>query len=225
MVTPTAVYTAQQRKGTTSQPVWPDYVAYLEQLLTSAAPTITPFLLYHERVGRWWQRPFIHWRTQHFVDQAGESVWVIRQPRWPLQHILLIVRGEMGDETAVTWAKIVAHASNATVTILPIIPAYPGMYQMGSEIQVNLNILLQPNTATGQRLLAYKQELERAGISNNFCQHRGMPNQQIWQEVQQTTPDLIVIDAERDGRLQRWYLGEIVTPLLRWVDRPLLITK
>jgi len=37
--------------------------------------------------------------------------------------------------------------------------------------------------------------------------------------------DLVIIAAEPHGRSQRLLLGELMTPLLHWLDRPLLIAK
>lgn len=205
--------------------VWPNYVAYISRLLAHQATAVSRPLLYQEAQHSGWQRPLSQWHTRHLVAQAKESVLVVQQPRWPLQQILLVVRGEVSDETAVYWAATLAQNSYATVAIMPIIPAWPGMYQMGNEVQADLDVLLQPNTASGQRLHEYREKLEQAGVPNYFCQQSGTPDQQIQREVAETGHDLIVVAAEGDGRLHRWYLGEIVSPLLRWVDRPLLIAK
>ena len=205
--------------------IWPTYITYLNRLLIQQATAVTNSLLYHEPQHGRWQRPFGYWHTHHLIARARGSVLVVQQPRWPLRQILLVVRGEAGDETAVLWAKTLAQASGATVAIMPIIPACPGMYQMGNEVQARLDILLQPNTISGQRLNSYKDQLEQADVPYHFCQQSGSPDQQIQQKVTEMEPDLIVVGAERHGRLQRWYLGEIVGPLLRWIDRPLLVAN
>jgi hypothetical protein len=62
-------------------------------------------------------------------------------------------------------------------------------------------------------------------VPHYFCQQPGAPDQQIQMEVTEVDHDLIVIGAEPDGRLRHWYLGEVVAPLLRWADRPLLIAR
>ncbi|MCA9950372.1 MAG: hypothetical protein KDE48_12055 [Anaerolineales bacterium] len=35
--------------------------------------------------------------------------------------------------------------------------------------------------------------------------------------------DLVIIAAEPYGRMQRFLSGELVTPLLHWLDRPIFI--
>ncbi|MCB8945216.1 MAG: universal stress protein [Ardenticatenaceae bacterium] len=204
---------------------WPDYAAYLERLLAGGVTAVPHPLLYYESEISSWPQLFALRRVRQLAPQPAQSVLVVQQPSWPLHHILLVVRGEVGDETAVIWAKILAQASGADVTILPIIPPYPGMYQMGNKVQADLNILLQPNTTSGQRLLHYEDQLSEANVTNHFCQQSGTPDRQVWQAVNRLEPDMIVVGKEKYGRLYRWLLGEIVTPLLRWVDRPLLIAK
>ena len=204
---------------------WPSYVDYLSRLLPWKATAVTPPLQYHEPDNGRSQWPFTYWHTRFLVAKAKESIIVVKRPRWPLRQILLIVRGEDGDETAVSWAIRLAQASHATVIIMPIIPAWPSMYHMGNEVQADLAILRLPNTATGQRLRNYQSQLEQAGIPHHFCQQFGTPNQQIWSEVTESEPDLIVIGAERGRYFHRWYLGQIVAPLLRWLNHPVLIAK
>jgi nucleotide-binding universal stress UspA family protein len=225
MVQTTAEWPSIRFQNSTVAIAWPDYVAYLHRLLAEIATAVPTSLLYHEPEENGWQRPFALWRTQHLVARAKEAVLVVRQPRWPLQQILLVVRGQKGDETAFAWAEQLARASRAIVAILPVIPAWPAMYQKGNQVQASLDILLQLNTPSGHQLHQYQQRLEQAAVPHYFCQQPGTPDQQIQMEVTEVDHDLIVIGAEPDGRLRHWYLGEVVAPLLRWADRPLLIAR
>ena len=43
--------------------------------------------------------------------------------------------------------------------------------------------------------------------------------------MEEGTYDLVLIGAEPHGRFYRRLLGELVMPLLRWIDRPLLIAQ
>jgi len=151
------------------------------------------------------------------------SVLVIRQPRQPIKNILLILRIEETDEPAVEWADRLARSSGAAVTILPIVPWLPAMHNLGSRIQPEMNVLLSPNTPSGQQLDQIVHQLAHRHIEYDLHLRQGKPDHQIREEVSQGIYDLIIIGAEPYGRFFRLLLGELVAPLLRWVDLPLLI--
>ena len=157
------------------------------------------------------------------ISRLPTSLLVIRQPRWPIRNILLILRIEETDEAAVAWAGRLARSSGAAVTILPIVPWLPAMHTLGNRIQPEMNVLLSPNTPSGHELNQIVKELIRRKIEYALHLHQGKPDHQIREEVSQGNYDLIIIGSEPYGRFYRLFLGELVAPLLRWVDLPLLI--
>jgi nucleotide-binding universal stress UspA family protein len=173
----------------------------------------------------------LSWRDRWFgsaaVRQAGgllsSSVLLARQPRWPLRHLLVILRGQPEDETAVTWALRLAKAAGAGITLLPIIPAQPGYYNHSSQVQAPLNVLLTTNSLTGRCLQRQLLRLAQEGVSGTVQTQPGPPVQQIEQAVQIDQPDLILIAEESGDRFLRLWLGELVRPLLRAADRPVLV--
>lgn len=208
-----------------SSVAWPNYLAYIDRLVTQIPSFASHPLLYHELENGWWQRLFSLWHDRHLLTRTKESVLMVSRPRWPLERILLVVRGQKGDETALFRAEQLAQASGAVVAILPIIPAWPVFYQKGNDVQADLDVILQTNTSTGKLLHKYLSRLKQANVPHYFCQQRGTPDQQIRQEVTERAHDIIVIGDEPRGRWHHWYLGEIISPLLRWLDRPLLIAR
>lgn len=156
---------------------------------------------------------------RRIVETIPTSVLVVRKPRWPLKKVLLVARCEETDEAGARWAIRLARASGAHVTILPIMPPLPALYQVGLEE------LLTPNTVSGSQLRQLARQMEQWDIASTLCVRQGDPDWQIREEATENDYDLIVISAERSGRLQRLLLGELVGPLLSWLDRPVLIAK
>jgi nucleotide-binding universal stress UspA family protein len=72
-------------------------------------------------------------------------------------------------------------------------------------------------------LRLYWEQFEQLRIDSRLSLQSGEPDEQIRAGVAETDPDLVIIAAETHPRLVRFVYGEIVAPLLRWVDRPLLI--
>lgn len=159
------------------------------------------------------------------VERWPGSLLLARRPRWPLRQILTILRGESGDDAAVAWTLRLAAAAGAGVTLLAVIPPLPGLYSEGSQVQAQLDVLLLANSTTGCCLRRQVRRLQQAGVMAQLGSRPGAPGRQIETEVRRSAPDLVVIAAESTGQFWRLWLGELVRPLLRWLDRPLLVAR
>ena len=159
------------------------------------------------------------------IAQSPTSFLLARRPRWPIRSILLILRIEETDQAAADWLARLAQPGETAVTILPIVPSLPAMYRMGNRVQAGLEVLLSPNTPSGRHLRHIAQQLEQWQIEGDLHLRQGEPDWQIRDEVAVGNYDLILIGAEPHGRIYRFLLGELVAPLLCWVDRPLLIAQ
>ena len=159
------------------------------------------------------------------VEQSATSLLLARQPRWPIRRILLILRIDRTDEAAVCWLGRLAKPGETAVTVLPIVPSLPAMHSVGNHIQAGLDVLLSPNTPSGRQLRHIAGQITQWQIEVDLHLRQGEPDWQIRDEVAEGAYDLILIGAEPHGRLYRFLLGELVGPLLSWVDRPLLIAR
>jgi nucleotide-binding universal stress UspA family protein len=99
------------------------------------------------------------------------------------------------------------------------------MYNLGNRLQTGLDVLLSPNTPSGQQLRRIAQRLTRWQIESDLRLRQGEPDCQVREEVADGNYDLIIVGAEPYGRLHRLLPDELVGPLLRWVNRPLLIAR
>ncbi|MCB9420261.1 MAG: universal stress protein [Ardenticatenaceae bacterium] len=159
---------------------------------------------------------------QKFAAQMPASVLVARQPLWPLRQLLLVLRLDNQDETAVIWAKRLAQTSGAAVTILPLVPSLPAMYAPRSN---GVAALLSSQTAAGQQVRQVAKQLNEARITAVIHLRQGEPDGQISREIEAGLHDLVVIGAEPTIKWQRWLLGDLVSPLLSWITHPVLVAK
>lgn len=159
---------------------------------------------------------------QKFAAQIPASILVARQPLWPLRRLLLVLRLDDGDETAVFWAKRLAQASGAAVTILPLAPALPAMYAPRPD---GVSTLLSSQTTAGQQVRRAARQLNDAQVTAVIHLRRGEPVEQIHIEIEAGLYDLVVIGTEPKVRWQRWLLGNLVAPLLSRAVHPVLVAK
>lgn len=173
----------------------------------------------------WLQRWLWGSPVQHLVKQTKRSLLILQQPRWPLTHILFIVRAEQSDWRALSWIERLAQPAETAITILPIVPPWPRFYRATPYAQPTPDILLAPNTVSGAMITTITQRLRQQHLAVTLSLTTGEPDWRIQRAVDTCNPDLIVIAAETKTRWLRWLYGELVNPLLRWVTCPLLITK
>lgn len=157
-----------------------------------------------------------------FAAHLPASVLVTRQPLWPLHHLLLILRLDAGDETAVFWTKQFAQASGAAVTILPLVPALPAMYAPQPN---GVSALLSSQTTAGQQVRLAAQQLNEAQVTAVIHLRQGDPGEQIRSEVEKNLYDMVLLGAESTSHWQRWLLGSLVAPVLSWIARPVLVAR
>ncbi len=158
-------------------------------------------------------------------ERVPSSVLIARRPRWPIKQILLVTRGYETDDVAVDWIIRLAQPSNAAVTVLAVVPDMPATYNQAARLQCGLADWLATDTTLGRQLRRIAQRLENWGTHSTLHFRQGSPNRQIQCEIEEADYDLIVIAADHSSWWLRRLLGELVTPLLRWVDRPVLIAK
>jgi nucleotide-binding universal stress UspA family protein len=159
------------------------------------------------------------------LDRLPNSCLLARKPRWPIQKILLILHEERNDLATIDWSIRIAQSCGAHVTILTIVPRAPSMYQAIETSNLNLRDILAANSALGQHLRRTANRLDSMYIDSTLKLRQGSPKWEIRDEIMGSNYDLVTIAASHGPRIQRCFLGDILDPLLRWVDRPVLVAK
>lgn len=163
--------------------------------------------------------------TRRLVE-AGVPVLFAREPRWPFDRLLLVLRDTPTDEPAIRWTLRLSAAGATEVTILPVVPSLPALYAQGSRGQPDLEVLLEPGTPTGKKVDQIVRALLKVGVPEVAVhQQRGAPVWQISEELAVSDYDLLVIGAESGSRLYRWFTGELLPPLLRRCPIPVLVAR
>jgi len=159
------------------------------------------------------------------ADCIPISTLIARCPRRPLKEILLVTRGQAMDNVAVDWAIRLAQASEATIRVLAIVPPMPAMCHQALRSRSQMGAWLGADTTLGRQVERLKRQLMNWEVEKRLRFREGEPDWQIQQEVKEENYDLIVIAADPSDWWTRRLLGELVKPLLRWIDRPVLVAK
>lgn len=160
-----------------------------------------------------------------YTNQFLSSLLVVREPRWPIKGILLVLRNDASDETALYWTLSLARPTRAEVTILPITLPTPIINDWDFCIWCSIDTFLTSDTEWGKNLRLAAQQLVSSEISGTIRLRQEPPVWQIRLELLENEYDLVIIDCGPPDMLWHSIMGEVVNPLLSWTDLPKLITK
>jgi len=154
------------------------------------------------------------------------SLLFARQPGWPLRRVLLVTRGQDRDNPAVDWLVRLARPSGAAVTVLALQP-YMSAIQCQTLYGQGLTTWLTTYTPLGQQLRRIVDQVVHGEIDSRLHLRfrQGTPDWQVRCETDEENYDLIIIAADSASRWERRLPGEVVSPLLRWANRSVLIVK
>jgi nucleotide-binding universal stress UspA family protein len=160
-----------------------------------------------------------------FVQQLETSTLIVKQPQWPIKNILLVIKNEICDETAINWAVRLAKTSHAAVTVLPIIIPIPEMYKQRAREHINVSSLLSSNSILGRKTLKTMRRFMEQDIEVDISLSNETPFWQAWYEIKNKSYEIILIAADPSNWLLRWAGGELAASVLEWADQPVLISK
>lgn len=170
------------------------------------------------------KRPFKPAMWRQAVERMPTSILLARPPLRTLRRILFVTRGQLLDEVALDWLIALAQASSAVVTVLVVQPSSPAYFSETLE-RYGLNNWLTSDTPLGQQLRQIEQRLAGWSIEGRLRFRSGWPEAQIKEEIHESNPDLVIMAADPAQWWQKSIAGRLVTPLLKWVDRPVLVAK
>jgi hypothetical protein len=99
------------------------------------------------------------------------------------------------------------------------------MYHDTARPEPGLSAWLTPETALGRQMRRVARRLANWEIEGALHLRQGPLDWQVRQEVAERDYDLIVVTAAPDDRRLPRLPGEVIGPLLRWTDQPVLIAK
>jgi hypothetical protein len=143
------------------------------------------------------------------LDRMTTSMLVVRNPRWPIKKMLLVIRNEDTDEAAIDWAVIMARRCDAAITVLPILPPVPLMYAGLNRMRYNMSTLLATDCPLGRKLRQITRRLNEWEIKGTL-------------RLRDETPDLQIRAELTEGN---YVFGGLVTSLIDWAEQPVLVAK
>ena len=159
------------------------------------------------------------------LSRLSVSTLVAQRPSWPLQRVLLVIKGDASDRQAMDWTLRLAEPSGARVTALAIAPPVPAMYHGLSRMEGGLAELLATDAPLGRQMRRAARRLVDGSVEGTLLLRQGSPEWEIRRELARGHYDLLVVAMSPGDGVRRWLLGDLAVGLTRVVDRPILVAR
>ncbi len=183
----------------------------------------------HPMIRRLLSRPMADREPTSQRSPVPFALLIAQRPRWPLRRVLLVFQGEDTDDAAVDWALRLAQQGVSSVTILAVVPPVPAMYSGQARMDQGLPALLTTNTALGRQMRRVARHLSDWEVEGILRLRQGPPEWQIRRELAEKDYDLVAVAARPRSWSRylalRWLEGDLISPLLRWAGRPVLVAR
>ncbi len=158
------------------------------------------------------------------LERFHTSCLLPRSPRLPIQSIMLMLHRNGNDTDTVDLVARIAASKNARVIVLVVLPQVPTMYQGLDRMRYSLSDILQSQSKLGCRLRRISTLLCRNSIHGEIHLKQGHTDFAIQEEITESDIDLLVTAKPRKRRFSFRVDDDIVTRMLRWIERPVLLT-
>jgi hypothetical protein len=148
------------------------------------------------------------------LAQTAAPLLLVRGPRPPLRHLLVVLRGYASDDRLLDWALPLADRGRAAVSLLALSPSP----------HIDLDALLCGEGPHKTHLTRCLQRLETGGVPARLVLRPGDPLDQLVAELHQQPYDLLLIAAEGEGAFVLRMLAALQTRGVH-ARRPVLIVK
>lgn len=163
--------------------------------------------------------------------EVPPALLVVREPRWPLARILLILRGEEADAAAADWVLRLAPPRASAVNVLALVPPLAALHEQRrtassspARDRQGLPALLSAGTPPGHELEVVARRLGEQEIRGYLRMRQGPPEWQIRRELAIEDRDLVVM-AQQPAKAGQSASGDLAVALLRWSNGPTLIAR
>jgi len=158
------------------------------------------------------------------IERIQTSCLLPRSPRLPIQSIMLVLQKDECDIDTVDLVGRIAATTNAKVIVLVVLPQVPTMYQGLNRMRYSLSEILQSQSRLCCRLHRISDLLCRNSIHGEIHLKQGHVDFAIQEEIEESEIDLIVTAKPKKRRFSFMIDDDIVTRMLSWIERPVLLT-
>jgi nucleotide-binding universal stress UspA family protein len=143
-----------------------------------------------------------------------------------VKKFLVCSGGKQFIDDAVHLTGQLAKCAGASVTLLHVMAEPPAIYSGLTQLEEDVDLLIQSGSELGKNLRTEKEFLENLGVPAAVRVRHGVVIDQIFAEVREGDYDLIVTGSSRaTGLLRHYIMGDLTRTILNHANCPVLVVR
>ena len=142
-----------------------------------------------------------------------------------IKRVLICSGGKRYIDKAVHLTGQIAKGTNATATLLHVMPEPPAIYARLPRVEETVAWLLNSNSELGINLRHEKEALEAMGVPTDVRLRQGSVLGEILSETRSNNYDLVVTGSALSRSLRTYVLGDITREIINRADCAVLVVR
>ena len=169
---------------------------------------------------------WISTKAYKIIKSIHPPVLVALEKTSAIKRILICTGGHKYIANAVALTGQIARGMQATVTLLHVMPQPPPLYAGLRRLELNVEAILNSNSALGRNLREQKKALEAMGVPVEVKLREGSVLEEIHHEIRVGAYDLVVSGSSLSGGSFRTYiLGDVTREIVNRSGCAVLVVR
>ena len=165
-------------------------------------------------------------RVYKILESVKIPILVVIGDPPALRRILLCSGGGAYIDTAIKFAGHIAQCLKAKVDLFHVLPETPGMYAELSQLESDVERLLESNSNLGRNLRRQQMLLEQFGVFGEIRLRQGEVVPELLQELHRHNYDLVVTGSSpAEDIFSRYLMSDVVQEIVNRAMRPVLVVR
>lgn len=165
-------------------------------------------------------------KVYDIIESIAPPVLVVTGNRPGLNRILICSGGTKHIDKAIKFAGTIAHAVDAVVNLVHVMPEVPAMYAGLVRFEENADRVLESNSELGRTLRRQREMLEQIGVLGEVLVRRGDVAPELLKELKRTEYDLVVSGSvPAKERFREYVIGDVAREIVNRAGIPVLVVR
>ena len=161
--------------------------------------------------------------SHRVMTQASCATLIIKKPIRTIRNLLIPIESQEDADSVLTFFKKKPFREPCSVTVLHVIPFSEPVWPMGAMIPPDFRKEMVAYAEKFTNMLC--RELEGLGHQAKSLALVGAPSSTIVEQVQQTSPDLMILRTHSRSGISRFLLGSVSHSVVHHTECSILLVR
>jgi nucleotide-binding universal stress UspA family protein len=165
-------------------------------------------------------------KVYDIIESIEPPVLAVTDAPPGLNRILICSGGNERIDKAIEFAGVIAHAVDASVNLIHVMPAVPAMYSDLVRFEETTNRVLESKSRLGRTLRRQKDLLEQNGVLGDILVRRGDVVPEVLKELRRVEYDLVVSGSlPAQEKLRKYVMGDVAREIVNRAGIPVMVAR